>query len=814
MRKWVLLSFVALGLLFVFAACTGSTTPTTSQTPAAAGDCTATNMDGAETIAIPAGTFKMGSLATDPGAMADEQPQHDVTLSCYNIYKKEVTNAMFNKCVEAGACVPVQARVGNPTSHINDPAFADYPVVGVDYNMASEYCAWAGGRLPTEAEWEYAARGADTLTYPWGNSDPVCTLANSKGCLNPEDTQKVGFLDAGNSPFKIMDMAGNAWEWVFDWYAKDGYSKSTSTDPTGPVAGFWKVVRGGGYNSIPAFLRSASRHSGDPYKPYYNVGFRCVTAPLTLPDTYNPPNPNLHQIPMDGPVDDDDPGTPQFQVQWGVSPANCPDGNGNLHFTVTLLPHPDVTLISFNVDDGANYTCTWDDGSQVYQCVGPDSPNLNPNYTIKFCTHIDGEADHCFEGLQIPRPQNCGSNQYPIELHFALSCPVNGNITVDFTTQPDITWDKITIGNGTPMSCSHSAPNVTKCLGPDVLINGMYVFYLEGKDYIASISTFSDLNCPQGNTDLFTSSLCSAGIGPALRIDYGPVTLPVISLAVNGVDIPWVPETPGGNSMLYDLPPELWGKLLDVAMCIGSDSYCVHTGALAVDEPVCTQSQWKDLYVSAGCYQGNPVAFVVYAPPTRTLQKVIFNSSLFDLNECVFAMPGYYQCPLFTEWEGTNVLADIQIDNEMISKSMDVPVCTPPPTSCGCSLGGVDCINENTIGFTVQTCPANPAALESQSVTATDGITNFSCMLTNQVGQAYCGGAKPITAGNLQVCYIQVGNFQQCCTLTDFASKIPVCVAPPPEPDQFSCSSYKNSDQCNMDSRCQTNPSNGQCVNK
>ncbi len=875
MRKWILFAILGIGILFVAAGCT--------PTKAGTSNCSPTNIDGAETVTIAGATFKMGSLAANPGAKADEQPQHDVTLGCYNIYKNEVTNSMYNKCVATGACVPVQARVGNPTAHINDPAFADYPVTGADYNMASEYCTWAGGRLPTEAEWEYAARGSNDLAYPWGNTDPTCSLANSKGCLIPEDTEKVGSLTAGDSPFKINNMAGNAWEWVFDWYAADAYGKSTATDPIGPVAGFWKVVRGGGYNSIPAFLRSANRLSGDPYKPYYNVGFRCVAdKPLTLPDTYTPPNPDQHQIAIDGPVDDDDPGGTGKQIQWSISPANCPDGNGNIHFALSLLPHSDVTLTSFTVD-GNDFTCTWDDGSQTYQCVGPNSANANPNYDVKFCAHSDTYGDGCMAGLQIPKPQNCDKGQYPQELTYSLGCPQGGFIKVSFHSDPAVTWDTTEIDGGIAMSCIGAGADLT-CMAQDVPPGGPYVFHLKGKDagnvpYEAWINANPNPNCPQGNKDFkgslitycntintpmtsmnfitdlpgdpilkvggtdvilhvvtpgwaaglldpslqgltvpyamgidpdmlsfgtvavpdckkggqgyFTvDSTCDQTKGPVLIITIIPGNIPPLTFTINGVAVPWVPDTPGGDTMTYPVPLSEWGTMVTVEMTFPQSS--VMHKIYVPDN--CFPGGDKQLSVSPDCEKGSPVAIIGFWPPIHILEAVKFNGEPDSLAACTQVDPTQYSCPLNPAWEGTSVSAEIQLSGDWMTKTFTESICNQSP-SCSCRLLGVDCISTDLIGFSVQTCAQNPTPLVSQSVTATDGEVNYQCQIQNQVGQVYCAGPRPSNPGPLTVCYVAQGSQDQiCCTLTDFANVESPCTNYHPHPSN--CSAYTDANSC------------------
>ncbi len=202
--------FIAALLLMVFLACTmardivTTNAPTSEQSPSPPAP---TNTDGAETIWIPGGAFWMGSEETDAVAAEDETPRHQVTLGGFYIYTHEVTNEMYARCAAAGSCLPVNVMESGPTTHYGAPAYADHPVVGVDWNMARDYCAWAGGRLPTEAEWELAARGLESLRFPWGAEDPTCERANMLGCNVPPETLAVGSLAAGNSPYAVWDMA-------------------------------------------------------------------------------------------------------------------------------------------------------------------------------------------------------------------------------------------------------------------------------------------------------------------------------------------------------------------------------------------------------------------------------------------------------------------------------------------------------------------------------------------------------------------------------------------------------------------------------
>jgi len=223
-------------------------------------------------VEVPAGTFQMGSTSGAP----DEQPVHRVSGAAFVMDRYEVTNARYALCVADGICSPPSL-----TSSFKRPAYygvaelADYPVIHVSWGQADTFCAWAGGRLPTEAEWERAARGtADSRTYPWGDSAPDCDKANFAGCIG--DTDRVGRRPAGQSPYGVFDMAGNVWEWTADWYEAGYYTRSPDQEPTGPDAGYMKVMRGGCWVSGTSSLRATCRKAELPSSWAPNVGFRCV----------------------------------------------------------------------------------------------------------------------------------------------------------------------------------------------------------------------------------------------------------------------------------------------------------------------------------------------------------------------------------------------------------------------------------------------------------------------------------------------------------------------------------------------------------
>ena len=237
------------------------------------------------TVLVSSGSFEMGNNHGKP----DEQPVHTVTLDAFYIDKYEVTNAQYAACVDAGVCDPPSRTDSETrTSYYGNPQYDDYPVIGVNWFAAQIYCEWRGGRLPTEAEWEKAARGPDGRLYPWGDDfDPnrlnYCDLncdgipwADLEHNDGYADTAPVGSYVNGVSPYSAYDMAGNVWEWVGDWYDPDYYSISPTENPLGPSSGEQRVMRGGGIFEEPYYTRTTKRRQFTPDVWSTSVGIRCA----------------------------------------------------------------------------------------------------------------------------------------------------------------------------------------------------------------------------------------------------------------------------------------------------------------------------------------------------------------------------------------------------------------------------------------------------------------------------------------------------------------------------------------------------------
>jgi serine/threonine-protein kinase len=220
---------------------------------------------------VPEGKSQMG----DVNGSNDERPEQEIYLNAFWIDKYEVVNEQYSICVQDGVCSePSETKSFTRKEYYGTEEFDNFPVVYVNWYQASEYCQWAGGSLPTEAQWEKAARGSDGRTYPWGEEEPTCALVNFGDCIG--DTNSAGSYPKGASPYGVMEMSGNVMEWVADWYIGDFYSVMPTENPTGPTNGKVRAIRGGNWQHGEIGIHSFNRFWARPLISWSELGFRCV----------------------------------------------------------------------------------------------------------------------------------------------------------------------------------------------------------------------------------------------------------------------------------------------------------------------------------------------------------------------------------------------------------------------------------------------------------------------------------------------------------------------------------------------------------
>ncbi len=253
--------------LFVAAACAVALTPVLAAP-------SLRELDPVPMVTIPAGSFLMGSQ--NPKGRADEWPQRTVYVDTFAIDQVEVTNERYM------AFVATTGHRSPPNPYgtgvlVSAKGIEQLPVVQVTWYDAKAYCSWAKKRLPTEAEWEKAARGTDGRMYPWGNDQPTQTRANfDREWIEDKTLQPVGSLSGGDSPYGIKDMSGNAREWVQDWYDPDYYANAPERNPQGPTKGIVRVIRGGSWHSPLTDITATARGRGGFALQTHGTGFRCV----------------------------------------------------------------------------------------------------------------------------------------------------------------------------------------------------------------------------------------------------------------------------------------------------------------------------------------------------------------------------------------------------------------------------------------------------------------------------------------------------------------------------------------------------------
>jgi serine/threonine-protein kinase len=251
---------------------TAFSTPTVSTL--GIGSTTISDKDGMTLLYVPAGEFTMGSKIWE-----EEEPVHTVNLDAFWIDQTEVTNKMYGLCVSDGVCLyPIRTSSETHDAYYGDVQFDNYPVIYINWHMAKAYCQWAGRRLPTEAEWEKAARGTDERTYPWGNQIDR-TFANYHSFIG--DTTPVGSYESGKSPYGAYDMAGNVWEWTSSLYQIYPYNATDGREDLN-VSGD-RMLRGGSWHLESIFVRSAVRLALRVPGPSdilsdNDFGFRCAMS--------------------------------------------------------------------------------------------------------------------------------------------------------------------------------------------------------------------------------------------------------------------------------------------------------------------------------------------------------------------------------------------------------------------------------------------------------------------------------------------------------------------------------------------------------
>jgi len=363
--------------------------------------------DGGVMVYVPAGEFVMGSGLPDA-------PQKTVYLDSYWIYQTEVTNSMYAFCVAVGACAPPAQELGTPL--YDNPIYANYPVVGVSWDMASNYCTWVGGSLPTEAQWEKAARGSSGNPYPWGSQGASCDLGNFSGCIGAlTDTTKYR---SAASPYGVLDMAGNVYEWVHDFYNETYYNNAPAENPTGPDSGEMRVIRSNSFESDFEQADAAIRHFGGNAYHNRDLGFRCVIqnppalAPMCQLSSYVP-----SAVVAGGECQ-----TPDVSIGDEYCEFNKPQTSIKLPFQAEYEVRTDGYRCSDAVVDNQRYlTCTGLDGTtgEVTVC----------NTACSSLSETTGASAVCDPGYGLDANSNCLYSPVS-QVPGLVGCP-SGYIMVD-----------------------------------------------------------------------------------------------------------------------------------------------------------------------------------------------------------------------------------------------------------------------------------------------------------------------------------------------------------------------------------------------
>ena len=334
-------------------------------------------LDGSLLTYIPAGDFVMG-------LGSGNAPQKTISLDGYWIYKTDITNKMYTQCVATGNCAAPAQELGAPV--YTNPDYGDYPVVGVTWDMASNYCQWTQGQLPTEAQWEKAARGASGSDYPWGNDKPACDLLNMQGCLG--HTNGVNDYPSGASQYGVLDMEGNVFQWIQDFYGENYYDSMPSANPSGPTSGDSHVVRGSSFESDAAQTLAGIRHFGGNAYHNYDLGFRCV---VPQPKMIAPSCQTSSYVPTGAAT------TATCQApDTKVNGNYCAGGIGYTTVTIPAGASFQVKALSGSYQTNVNdYQCTEAvvNGKHILTCSGPNDSSGELTVCNTACSSTSSAAN-------------------------------------------------------------------------------------------------------------------------------------------------------------------------------------------------------------------------------------------------------------------------------------------------------------------------------------------------------------------------------------------------------------------------------------
>ncbi len=357
---------------------TSTSTSTQMPTPTiGVGTTRISEKDGMPLMYVPAGVFWMGSAEDDPESDDDEHPLHEVILHAFWIDKTEVTNAMYvaflnsnGNQIEGGETWLDVDDEGVFIENVNGEwrsksGYENHPAVEVTWFGAVAYCQWAGRYLPTESEWEKAARGPEGRIYPWGDEfdtslanvddetifDDYAVECDRSGCDGFDRTAPVGSFPDAASLYGALDMAGNVWEWVADLYSEDFYYRSPAEDPIGPSSGDSRTYRGGSFLNSPKYVRSANRGNSSPDHSANGLGFRCA---------WSEDAPQLIQVtPMPSPTN-----LPASETPKPTTAASPGAISGSLMYPSEWIPA--MRIVAFEKDGDNWYSTTTQTNASSY----------------------------------------------------------------------------------------------------------------------------------------------------------------------------------------------------------------------------------------------------------------------------------------------------------------------------------------------------------------------------------------------------------------------------------------------------------------